>query len=1230
VKLNSAPAKRWLAAVLAAAALAAAYALAGFLLLPWLAARELPRFAEQQLHHRARIGAISFNPFTLRLQAREFALETQEGRPLLAFADAIVDLEWHSLARRAWVFTEVRLVDPAVQLEIAKDGRLNLAALLPDQAGATPAPRFAIGQFSVVNGSIGFEDHRHAFRDRAERLSIELSSLSTLDAEMGPYALTGQTTDGAKLHWKGEASLAPLAATGTLEVSNAALKALMPYVDDFTAGRIVSGRADLELPYHLALEGGKPAFSLKGAKLHLRDLALTSPGENAQLTKFGAVTLVGIDFDWGKQHVLLKSLHVGESSVGAAKDSVRFATIGPLTLAGGQFALATGRGSVHELALADAVLAAGDQGKPAAQLRQVALEGIAFDLPARRVSARSLRVGEFMVAARRDASGELDLMRLFAGRIGGAARAGAAVNAKPAEWQASIAAVELGMGSARYTDDTAKSPLALALDGLSGSFAVEAASAAGGARVRLESGNFALEKLEALALSASTGAAQQPALRFAKLSLGGVRYDSAENSIGAAAVRAGSFRVDTALENGRLSLLDLLPAAAKANAAKPMTARVTALELGEGSVNFADRAHGLTLALERVALKLKDASNDAAKPLAFELSADVKSGGRIALAGRGVPAQGTLEAKLEASGVALAPAQTVLAQFANVKFASGDVSLSGMLRAGGKDAKLAYAGSAGIANLALEDTAGVRLFAWKSLATDSLKATLSPDRIDIDELRLLAPAGRFAIAKDGTSNLSRAFASTQTAAGESKPAATGAGAVAMGPEAKPDEGKAKAGESRVDEAKAGAAGTFAVAVRRVRVDQGALDFSDDSLSPGFVAKIYDLTGTANGLSSNRDARSQFSLEGRVDEFGYARLSGAVNPFVPRNRSTFRVQLRNIDLISATPYAVRFAGFRIATGRLGLDLNYRVRDSLIEGDNKITLDQFTLGEHVDSPDALKLPFELAVKLLKDPDGTISLEVPVKGNLDDPQFSLAPLIWKAVGHFIGNLVAAPFRALAHLFGGGAGEDLGAIAFDPGRARLLPPEKEKLVRVVAALAKHPDLKLHIPAHYDAEADARAMKRSDLNRDIARKAGFAVAEGEEPGPVNIEDRATRKALRTLFAERFSKAELDRLRTEAETKSRASGNAVPSMTTRLRNFVGGEPQLVDTREFHQTLLRRLRETQTLAPNALTGLAQQRALAIETALKAAGADAARIARTDSAPGADVEAKQVTTRLTLSR
>ena len=1202
--------KLLLVAVLAALLLAV-YALAGFLLVPWMAKRELPRLAEQELHHRARVGEISFNPFTLKLQARKFAVETMAGRPVLGFAEAVVDFEWRSLLHRAWVLSEVRLVDPTLHVEIAKDGKLNLAALAPGggTAGTAQPPRFAIDRFSVANGSLTFEDQRQGYRNRVERLSVELSSLSTLESAQGSYTIQGQTSQGAKLRWKGGIALAPLAATGTLTLEHVALSELMPYIKDFTAARIVGGNADLELPYALALVEGKPRFTLKGAKFDLHELVLGSAGKPTLLAKIGEISLAGIDFDSAAQQISLKTAHAGESTVLAGKEQQPLAKIGPIALDGAQFGLGTRRGSVRALALGGSEFKAGGEPKPLAAMRQLTVDDIAFDLGSQRVSAKVLRVADLKLALERDAKGALNLLRAFAGS------GGSGSGAKPAKWHASIGKVEVAGASARYIDRTAKTPLVLAVEGLSGSFGLDAAPDERGVRLRLDAGNLALARIEAGADSPPSAGNRRAALRIANLSLAGAGYDSGENTLGADTVRIGSLGVDTVIEKGRASLLDLLPPASKSKSAKPLLARVKLFELGRGRVSVADRASGIGFVLQHLKGKLKDVSNDPAKTLTFDMSTDVKSGGHIALRGSAVPARGTLAAKIKADSVALAPFAPVLAQFASVKLGSGEVALSGTLRAGGKKAKLAYSGSAAIADFALDDPSGGRLFGWKTLAADSVKASLSPNRVDIDELRLTAPAGRFAIAKDGTSNVSRAFAAKPAPPGsESAPRAAS---------------KELAPNAKEAETNRGEKAAVAVAVRRVQVEQGALDFSDDSLSPSFVAKIVDLNGTANGLSSDREARSQFTLDGRIGEFGYARLSGSVNPFAPRDRSAFRVELRNIDLTTVSPYAMRFAGYRIASGRLALDLHYRVRASLIEGDNKITLQQFTLGEHVDSPDALKLPFQLAVALLKGPDGTISVEVPVKGNLDDPQFSLAPLIWKAVGNLIGNIVAAPFRALGRLLGGGSGEDGGTIAFDPGRSRLLPPEREKLGRIVEALAKRPELKLLIPAHYDTEADQSALKRAALARELSRRAGFALAKDEEPGPVNLEDRKTRAALRALFVERFSETELKRLRSEAEAKARSAGAAPLSLTERLRNFANGDPQVADVREFYRTLLRRLREAQPLPPNALTELGQQRALAIEAALRAAGVDASRIARTSDTPSADAGAKQVSVQLSLA-
>ena len=158
-----------------AAVLVLAYTLAGFLLVPWAAKRELPRYADEQLHRSARVGNIEFNPYTLTLRVRDFALVEKDGRPMLGLREAFVDLEWRSLVRRGWMLSELRLVEPSVRFEISREGQFNLAVLAPKPSGdaaQSGPPRFAIGHLAIDNGSIDFEDRREDYKNRLERLSF--------------------------------------------------------------------------------------------------------------------------------------------------------------------------------------------------------------------------------------------------------------------------------------------------------------------------------------------------------------------------------------------------------------------------------------------------------------------------------------------------------------------------------------------------------------------------------------------------------------------------------------------------------------------------------------------------------------------------------------------------------------------------------------------------------------------------------------------------------------------------------------------------------------------------------------------------------------------------------------------------------------------------------------------------------------------------------------------------
>src|SRR5262249_17502609 len=160
--------------------------------------------------------------------------------------------------------------------------------------------------------------------------------------------------------------------------------------------------------------------------------------------------------------------------------------------------------------------------------------------------------------------------------------------------------------------------------------------------------------------------------------------------------------------------------------------------------------------------------------------------------------------------------------------------------------------------------------------------------------------------------------------------------------------------------------------------------------------------------------------------------------------------------------------------------YKIDNGALAGDNRVVLEKFTLGERVEAPGALSLPLDLAVALLTDSDGKIDVAVPVRGNVDDPQFSYGQVIGQAIGNLITRIVTAPFGALAALFGGGGGsESLESIAFDPGRAALLPPEREKLKRVAEGLGKRPQLRLVAEGHH-GPADRAALQQRDVESAV------------------------------------------------------------------------------------------------------------------------------------------------------
>ena len=444
------------------------------------------------------------------------------------------------------------------------------------------------------------------------------------------------------------------------------------------------------------------------------------------------------------------------------------------------------------------------------------------------------------------------------------------------------------------------------------------------------------------------------------------------------------------------------------------------------------------------------------KPVNLAAEASMAPHGKIAARGTLQPAPFALHLDLEADGVPLAQVQ----RWVPLRVASGSVSAKGRLAVDAKRA--AYQGSAAVADLRLEERSGALLLAWQRAETAALRFASAPTQIVMEDLLVRAPEGRLAIAPDGTVN----FAAALPAGG----------------------------------------GATRASVERLRIEQGTLHFADRSLASPFEATVRELSGTVTGLASGAAEPARVRLDGRVEPFGSARIRGTIALAAPATHTDIRATLRNLRLESFNPYVAKFAGYRIASGRLSAELRYEVRDGRLVGVNQLAFENMQLGEKLEQKGLLDLPLDLAVALLADSKGRINLDIPVRGDLSDPQFEIGAIVARAFGNVVRRIVSAPFRALAALFGGDG--ELGAVLFQPGSAELSPPEEEQIARIAEVLEQRPRAVLEVRGAYDPARDLEALRLRAARADLARAARVK-------GTPDLSRRATLRALERLYLER-------------------------------------------------------------------------------------------------------------------
>ncbi|MFH1480936.1 MAG: DUF748 domain-containing protein [Pseudomonadota bacterium] len=782
----------------------------------------------------------------------------------------------------------------------------------------------------------------------------------------------------------------------------------------------------------------------------------------------------------------------------------------------------------------------GDGSREMAEIPVLNIKGVQFNLKKREMKIRELNSSGGRLFLARDEQGALNLQQIFQPKAGGPESISAGKSQTHDEgWSLMAEKVQLDDYSLKAEDRMGEDPVSLGLKKadlrLEG---IQAKMGASGPDLQFSGVKASLDSLKFGRVGDSENMVDIPILTFSGADF---RLKEKRFKVREVASEGGQIHI-TRFDSGKLNLKSILPVSTSheiktSDRGKDPTESGRGWEVSLDKAQFKgfrvkaeDRlpAEPLSMEFQRIDLDVQNLSTQEKSRGRLLFKCKIKEKGSANVDGSiGVnPLFADLNVDLK--NLSLPLAQSYLPSSVKVKLTGGKLSTRGVLQVKEKESRegwlLDFKGGADLAGFSAIDTIEEKeLLSSKTLKLTDIHFGNEPARFSIkraymEHFRMLTEIG-----PDGVFNIFRVIF-------EKKRDKLTTQATPLAGDKAGDQGKRSAPlKIRIDE---------------MIFQDGSIYFSDKLIKPNFEAKFLDIGGKINDLSSEEGVRAQVALQGNLGGTAPVKIAGQSSPLGKETYVDMNILFENIDITRMNIYARKYLGYNIEKGKLYLDLKYNIVKDKIESQNKLLLEKFTLGERVESPEAIKVPLETAISLLKDREGNISLNIPVSGRLSDPKFDLGEVYSKTFQSLFTNIVTAPFSFIGAVFGSGGGEELGYLEFDYGSSKITGDSAKKLDTLITALHERPKLNLEISGYADPEKDGNALIESlFLNKlkkekiiDLAKRGGESVS----PEDVTLERKEYGKYLQRAYLSELSK--------ESQKKGGGAVSSVEEMEKVLRS----------------------------------------------------------------------------------
>ncbi len=1091
------------------------YSVAGFFLVPPILKSVLIKKLSEGLHRPVAIRQIKVNPFALSATVRGFLIKERNGRDtFVSFDELYLNLQSISVLKRGLILSEIKLNKPYVNIVRNEDGSYNFSDLLePKPKKEEKTPRFSLNNIQILNGSVDFFDGLKHTTHKLRDVDFKIPFISSLPyyADIYVQPFFSAKVNGAPVSFKGETKPFRDSHETHMEINikDLDIPFYLSYSPFKMPVKVPSGFLDINTTVsYVQFRDKAPTLNLSGNVAFKKVRVIDSKGNPLVSLPVFQIFFAPSDVIARKINLAKVMLQSPELNISRDRsDKINLLSLMPEKKPDGklpekettQFSL-----DADHIQVADGKIELSDR------------KSIPF-----KTTLENIELGIDNLSTAPDKKAKAHLSLQTESKEGMKLDSYFSINPLVSEGSIEFTGIQLKKYSPYYSKNVLFDVKEGGLD-LSTKYMFNKTEKE--PEIRLAELSAGLTSLKLRKRGEKDDFLDIP---VASLKNTSVDLTKKEVHIGTLSTQKGILKIKRYID-GTLNMQSLVPKSgtsvgepAKTKKERGMFVTIKDIAAADYMLNIEDAMlqEPVNLVAERINFKgtnlstAKNSKGRASLSFVFNKKGTVRTNGSVSIN----PPSANMQ--LNVKGVGISPFQPYFTDRVKIIIAQGDISLDGKVSFGYSMSgimKASYKGEASVQNFdSLDKVKAEEFLKWNSLYFGGIEAAYSPLHVNISQVALTDFYSRIIINKDGSINLQDIMQEK----GASVAAATkeGAGEPAVEAYAKPVEAAAtvkqvdglpKASEAAQQKPAAEAAANQPVTslpqqtgklikIGAVTLQGGTINFSDSHIEPNYSASFLEIGGKISGLSSEETKFADVDLRGKFENSAPLEITGKINPLRDDLYVDLKIAFKDMDLSPVSPYSGTYLGYAIQKGELSLDLQYLIVKKKLDSKNNIFLDQFTLGDRVESPKATKLPVKFAIALLKNRKGEINLDVPVSGYINDPKFSISGIVWKMLLNLVVKAATSPFALIGALFGGG--EELNYVDFNYGSSNLPEQDTKKLDTIVKALFNRPALKLDIEGHVDAARDKEGLTQYLFNRKLkAEKLKDFVKKGQPAVPVD------------------------------------------------------------------------------------------------------------------------------------